>query len=187
MTMLRRICLWLLCGLLLTCSAFAEDGPAPLQCREDRIACQVLQMVMRGDFSSLDETDSLSVRVHAAVLPWLLSLTEEDTAHLLAEYQADGAMLQLHLHIAMGNCLWADILTAPRHEDARQQAYREVLLLFLRPAATPRDMEDKATIRSQLTEDFLTRMAEETGLSLSFLEHIFYSDDWREACVPASS
>ncbi len=182
---MRRTCLaLLLAAMMMAALPVRAEAPGPA-CRENRPGCLLLQEVLNGAFSRMDPADSLSVRIHAAVLPMLLSLTEEDLSHFLTEYPAEEALLRRSLHAATGYCLWADILSRPGEGDERLNNSRLVLLLFLRPASGSRDVEDRATIRSMMTEELLKEMAQMNGVSPAFLEHLFYSDDWRDVSAPS--
>ncbi len=175
---MRRMLIALLIALLLLPPARAENaGPV---CHEGRDSCLLLQLAMRGDFSRMDPADSLSVRIHAAVFPMLQRLTAEDIAHYLTEHPMAETELTRRLYAATGCCLWADILSSPAGEDVRENNSRQVLLLFLRDDPGSRDVEDRATIRSMMTDELLREMAEMNGVSPAFLEHLFYSDDWRD-------
>ena len=82
-------------------------------------------------------------------------------------------------YIALGNCLWADILAEPDAGDERTQAARRVMLLFLEPANTSSAREQQATIRSRLTDEIIAEIAQAVGVTAAFVEHVVYSDDWR--------
>ncbi len=159
-----------------------------VKCKDGYVSCQVLQMVMMGSFAELDAADSLNVRVHAASLSRLNRLTDADKEHFMAEFCVQEAELTLCLHAAIGHCLWADILLDHSHEEMPRevQAARKVALLFLQPPKSPRDVEDRAIIRSEMTDDVLAEMARLLEVDAAFLEHIFYSEDWRDVTSAAA-
>lgn len=176
---MRNLLLVLSLAFLLAAGSPARSEQPLIACTEGGVGCQILQMVMQGGFSDLDVTDNVSIRVLSAALPRLQSLTEADFTHFTGAHQIDAALLQAHYHVALGHCLWADILSAPGTPGERETQVREVLLLFLRPADSPRVIEERALIRSQLSDEIIAEFAEVTALPADFLNHLFYSDDWR--------
>ncbi len=183
--MLKRICALLLALLLAAPSVGADYWPEShvLQCGEKSVNCQILQLVMMGRFGEMDPNDLLDTRVYAAVLPHLLAMAEEDMTHFIEEFQVEKADVERCLYAAIGHCLWADILISPEQEDERLTASRRVLLLFLGQSSAPKDVEARAIIRSQLTDEIISDIAQLNGLETAFLEYLFYSDDWQDVTI----
>ncbi len=176
--------------LLLLSAALADYWPAghELVCREGRIGCQILQMVMMGTFAEMDPDDRLCVRVYAASLPRLTTLTAEDKAHFMQEHGTAEDELTRCLHIAVGHCLWADILANPEGEGltGETQAARQIALLFLAAADTPQAVEERAIIRSGMTDGLAADLAALLGVDAAFLDRLFFTDDWRDAHIAAA-
>lgn len=149
------------------------DGAAtrPVVCCDDRPGCQALQAVMMGSFASLDPEDSLSVRVFSAALPRLTTVTEDDFDHFVQYFDIGKDALKQFYYIALGNCLWADIIINPLVEDMNEQNARTVLNLFLNPVG-----EDAATqmqiIHDSCTEEALLILAENAGVPVGFVKHL---------------
>ncbi len=179
---MRRKIMVCLAAMLLAVSTALAYWPKeqPLHCQEKNVNCQLLQMVMQGRFTDLAPEDNLSIRVYAACLPRLMAITEEDFVHFREEFSEAADGLESCLQIAIGHCLWADILAQPEGETVRATAIRQVLLLFLKPPQNARDVEERATIRSQMTEELLAEMVALTGVSPALLEHLLYSENWKE-------
>lgn len=185
--MKKRILAAALALLLLLSAALADYWPEghELACREGRIGCQILQMVMMGAFTEMDPDDRLCVRVYAASLPRLTALTAEDKAHFMQEHGVAEDELTRCLHIAVGHCLWAEILANQEGEGLTgdAQSARQIALLFLETADTPRAVEERAIIRSGMTDELTAELAKLLDVDAAFLDHIFFSDDWRDAHI----
>lgn len=180
MNAIRRCALLLAAALCLAGGARAEYWDAwaerPVVCCENRTGCEVLQMVMMGSFASLDTGDSLTVRVMAAALPALCDVTAADFAHFCDEFDQNEASVRALYYVAVGNCLRADIHSAPDASGASGAA-RRVLLLFLEPESEPDAQEQMAVIRAGMTRELIDTMAEETGLPADFIAYLTLGDD----------
>ena len=150
----------------------------PFVCCDDRGGCQVLQMVMTGSFDGFDISDSLSVRVFSAALTRLCAVSEEDVAHFIKEFGVDEAVARRNYNVALGHCLWADILTFPVLDDLRATDARRVLLLFLDPSSEPNGLEQMALIRASIDDALVNMLAEAASLPASFVEYLVYDSDW---------
>ncbi len=150
----------------------------PFVCCDDRSGCQVLQMVMIGSFDGFDVGDSLSVRVFSAALPRLSAVTEDDIEHFVEEYGVDEAVARRNYNVALGHCLWADILTFPETDDARANEARRVLLIFLDPSSEPNGLEQMAIIRANIDDALVCTLAEAASLPVNFVEYLVYDSDW---------
>lgn len=178
---LHRLAALLLLGCLLpSCALAAYWSTREVRCRDNRTNCLVLQAVMMGSFGQLDPADNLNIRVLSASLPRLTSLEDADFEHFQAEFQAEEAVVIRCWEIAVLHCLWADILAEPEVGDARTQAARQVLRLFLEKEDTSAAMEQRAIIRSQLTDEIVADIAQAAGVSIGASERAVYSDDWTD-------
>lgn len=176
----HRLAALLLACLLPSCALAGYWSPREVRCRDNRTNCLVLQAVMMGSFGQLDPADNLNIRVLSASLPRLTALENADFEHFQAEFQAEEAVVVRCWEIAVLHCLWADILAEPEVEDARTQAARQVLRLFLEKEDTSAAMEQRAIIRSQLTDELIADIAQAAGVSIGALERAVYSDDWTD-------
>ncbi len=184
MSMMRRAGSLLL-GLLLLLSAvpacaatYWNDAPeGGTVCRESRPGCHLLQMAMTGSFAQLDRSDNISVRVFAAVLPQLCALGQEDFDHFTAQFGVDEALVRRIYHIALGNCLLADITLGTVHTPEASAAYR-VLLLFLYPQGEDNAAAQKSAIRREMNGEILSSMAKSTGLPADFIAYLMATDEW---------
>lgn len=182
--MLKKI-LCILCALfLLTGAAFAQspywtdDPSASSACTEGRLGCQLLQMIFYGRFSTLDMHDSLSLRVLSAVLPMMLTIEESDFEHFCSVFGAEYDTARQLYYIALGNCLWADILTLPVL-DEDETAVRKVLLLFLDPQSEPDGPQQIASIRKILKDEDIVLIAAAASLPEDFVRYLLLTPDWQ--------
>ncbi len=179
----RRVLLILLALLLFLAPAAQGEGywtqlPSELpECREDRPGCFLLQMAMTGTFAALDVEDSISVRVFSAVLPQLCALTEEDLSHFAASFGVDMERLRRVYHIALGNCLLAEIRQGGDLTPDEASALR-VLQLFLYPEGEKDPDTQKAIIRAQMNDDILTTLANSAALPRDFIDYLIRTEDW---------
>lgn len=181
----KHVCFLLFLLLMLpaaqaSCEYREEELTHRIACKENRTGCEILQMVMTGSFDSLDPDDRLSVRVLSAAYPQLKAVGEEDFSHFMEEFGVDELLLQREYYIALGCCLWADILMGAA-QDPDEEAARQVLLLFLDPQSAQNAPAQMQTIRNLLDEDMIKMLAGRTGLPEGFIRHLIESDDWRSA------
>lgn len=144
----------------------------PIVCCEDRPGCQVLQTVMMGSFAEFSVDDSLSVRVLSAAFPRLKSVTEDDFAHFTEYFDVDPENLKHCYYIALGNCLWADAIVAPDLTDEAAENARKVLLLFLNPDGEENAAAQMAAIRSNLSEEAISILAENASVPADFVRYL---------------
>lgn len=183
MSVMRRAAALLLALLLPLSAARADywaDKEQDLVCKENRAGCHVLQMVMMGCFADMDEDDSLSLRVHAAVLPWLRAITQEDFDHFCAQFGEEEARVQECYLIALGYALWADILVSPEPEEEAARQARRVLLLFMDPDDRWENLSQMAAIRSQMTDADLEAIAAAAQVPTALADRLIYSDHWQQ-------
>lgn len=168
--------------LLFSSGAFAEywdeEWDRPVHCCEGRIGCQVLQMVMMGSFDPFDLSSNLNIRVFSAAFSKLQNITQDDVSHFMEEYEVDESVLRTNYYIALGNCLWADIL-AGEAEDEEEEAARQVLLIFLDPSADTTSGMQIDMIRNISDETVYSEIAQCTGLPVSFVQHLIESEHWQ--------
>lgn len=182
----KRAMAWSLALLMMISSALAEspywsaDLAHAGSCKQSRQGCEVLQMVLMGRFAGFDRTDNLSRRVFSAVLPMLLAVTQEDFDHFCVEFNVSQERARELYYIAMGNCLWADILLAEDTEaDGALAAARVVLLLFLDPGSSLYGQEQIATIRAEMDDADIAGIADTAGLPFEFVKYLMTSEDWK--------
>lgn len=155
----------------------------PVVCCDGRTGCQLLQMVMMGTFADLNPHDGLETRVLSAVYPLLLEITEEEFAHFSDEFRVEPEVIRIAYYIALGNCLWADILTAANVEESAATA-RRILLLFLDPGNEKDARKQILTIRRALTPELIEQIADNAGLPKDFVEYVMTDDHWRSLVLP---
>ncbi|MBR1584409.1 MAG: hypothetical protein IJ662_02585 [Clostridia bacterium] len=162
--MKRIACLLCLIALLTApFSALGEDWARhDVACKENRLGCRLLQMVMMGSFDAFSEDDWLTLRVLSAAYPQLCAVEEADFIHFMAEFGIDDKTLRARYYAALGNCLWADILTEST-ASGRLSAAQRVLLLFLNPAGEEDAAYQMAAIRADMTDELLSLLAAESG------------------------
>ena len=185
---MKRLLSLVLVGILLFSSAQGAywQQDTPILCTEDRQGCRILQMVMRGDFDGMDLRDNLNSRMLSAALPWLKKVTQEDMRHLLSSFpQVDEETLQANYHRALANCLLSDIRVSSESFTESQRQARSLLLLFMDPAGQADGLKNRAWIRSQMTDELVQRLVEETELPLSFIEYLVYTDQYEKG-IPSS-
>ena len=181
--MIKKV-LSLLCALiLLTGTALCESPYWPEQqqssaCKENRVGCQALQMVFYGRFNTIDKNDSLNLRVLSAVLPLLCNTSESDFEHFCAEFGVEYTTAERLYYIALGNCLWADIL-ASLTLDEKEASARKVLLLFLDPTSESDGPEQIAGIRKALTDESIELIAAAASLPVNFVRYLMLTPDWQ--------
>lgn len=178
----RLFALCLSALLLLSAPALAADGywgvsGRPLTCREQRLACSVLQTVMSGCFADFDPANNLDARVFSAALTQLKTVAADDFTHFCDEFGVSAAQLQRRYYIAMGHCLWADIIATPAKDDAAYQT-RTVLYLFLHPEGHENAAEQMAAIRDMLTDELIARLAQSDDLPVDFVDYLLNAEDW---------
>ena len=177
---MKRIFLMILLFLIPAC-AYAEywDNTIerPVVCCDDRPGCQVLQAVMMGSFADFDPADSLNVRVLSAALPRLAAVETDDFAHFSDYYNVDEAIIRQFYYIALGNCLWADIIISPLVEDMDEQNARTVLYLFLAPADKKDSVEQREIIRANTTQQTLEVISEKAKVPVGFVEYLLLSEN----------
>lgn len=156
-----------------------EDWLRPVVCCEDRIGCQVLQMVMMGSFDSIDPDNKLSIRVLSAAYPKLKSVSQDDISHFIEEFDVDEHVLRTDYYIALACCLWADILMGGS-EDPPEEEARQVLLPFLDPSSDRTYGQQTGMIRSISNEEIYAKLAQRTGLKEDFIRYLIESEDWHD-------
>lgn len=181
---MRRIAALILALLSVSCCAAAEtiyweEGAAYGTCTQKRMGCELLQMVMMGNFASLDLADSLNVRVFSAVFPMLLDITQEDASHFCEEFDVSEEYLARAYYIAMGHCLRAVLLLEGTTGDAVRDAANLLLSLFLDPQPMSGGEKKVQAIRQQTDEEDIAGIAEAAQLPEGFVRYVMMSDDWR--------
>ena len=173
------VCALILCMSIALCESpyWTEQEQKSSACKESRIGCQALQMVLYGHFSTLDTDDSLNLRVLSAVLPLLCSTDESDFEHFCAEFGVEYTTAQQLYYIALGNCLWADILSAVTLDESQASA-RRILLLFLDPSSQTDGPAQIASIRKVMTEEDIRLIADTAALPYEFVYYLMHTPDW---------
>ena len=178
----RIIALFLLLSLLTpaACAEYwDEDWLRPVVCCENRLGCQVLQMVMMGSFDSINPDNKLSIRVLSAAYPKLKSVSQDDISHFMEEFDVDEQVLRTDYYIALACCLWADILMGEA-EDPQEEEARQVLLPFLDPAADETNGQQIEMIRAIVNEEIYAEFSQRTGLKEDFLRYLIESKNWHD-------
>lgn len=171
--------LFLLSGIACAQSPYWEDDPAASSaCAENRLGCQLLQMVFYGRFSTLDMHDTLNLRVLSAVLPMMRAVEESDFTHFCSTFDVPMATAKQLYYIAFGNCLWADILSTPVLSEADADV-RKILLLFLDPQSEPDGPQQIASIRKVLKEEDIALIADTAALPVDFVRYLLLTPDWQ--------
>ena len=156
-----------------------EDWLRPVVCCEDRIGCQVLQMVMMGSFDSIDPDNRLSIRVLSAAYPKLKSVSQDDISNFMEEFDVDEQVLRTDYYIALACCLWADILMG-ECDDPQEEEARQVLLPFLDPASDETNGQQIEMIRAIVNEEIYAEFSQRTGLKEDFLRYLIESKNWHD-------
>lgn len=181
--MCRRVMLIAMLLILLSSAALGEywdeDWLRPVVCCEERLGCQVLQMVMMGSFDSIDPDNRLSIRVLSAAYPKLKGVSQDDLAHFMEEFDVDEQMLRKDYYIALACCLWADILMGEA-EDAQEEEARQVLLPFLDPTADETNGQQNEMIRAIINEEIYVEFSQRTGLEADFIRYLIESENWHD-------
>ncbi len=182
--MLKKI-LCLICALLLFSAAacaqspyWPDDPSASTVCKENRLGCQLLQMIFYGHFSTPDLDDALNLRVLSAVLPLLCAAQESDFEHFCTEFGVEYDTAKHLYYIALGNCLRADILSSPVLDSSVADA-RKVLLLFLDPQSETDGPAQIASIRKILTDESIQLIADTAALPFDFVRYLMLAPDWQ--------
>lgn len=179
MKKLLRACAMGLVAALLWGAGLAEHWPATreIRCGEGRPGCLLLQTVMMGSFEGYEPGDFVGGRVLSAAYPRLCAITEEDIRHFTAEFGEDESAVRERWYVALGNALWADILSERMPEGGMKPAQR-VLLLFLDPGSQPDAADQKAQIRAAMTDEALERIAGAAEAPIEFVRWLTGEDDW---------
>ena len=153
------------------------DGEAFIfACKENRLGCQLLQMIQAGKFTEVDLEDSVSVKVYSAVYPLLTEITEDDFTHFEKEHDISDEAIRTQYYEAMAQCLSAELISAEEDgPESQTAAVREVLLLFLDCSAQENTEEQKNQIRDEMSEDILAILSDESGAPIDFIRWLIES------------
>ena len=134
----------------------------------------VLQMVMMGSFAELDTGDNLQKRVMAAALMPLKQISDGDIRHFCEEFGEDEAQVRELYFLAVGNCLWADILLNPAEGD--EKAARTVMLLFIDPESMLDADGQMEQIRSALDDEVIATIAGAGDVPEDFVRYLLLGE-----------
>ncbi len=173
--MKKNLLLPLLAGILCILMAAAPQSLAEqssvgdtISCREQKKACEVLQMIMAGQFDEWDPQDSLTVRVFAAACQSLCEVGEADFTHYLEEFGGDEAAVREKYFRTLSHCICAGFLMETAGSK-KEEAARKVLLLFMDSSGEESVENEKTQIREQMTEETASSLSDLTGAPLDWV------------------
>ena len=143
--------------------ALLEEEPA------ETGAVECLDAVMAGNRGPEGDAEALALWLEA-----LSAVTAGDIADYASRHDLPVAQVRNAWYRALAQALTAELAVNPENE-ARDRNALAILALFLEPDG---DEAEKRDIRSQMSPEKGSRIAEQSALPRDFVEFVIMSDDW---------